>query len=89
MCGPDQGAFSASQVFQWPLFYLKIGLDIGRIFAKCKICNEFFLWFTYRLSKSTYVSQFTQQKVLLGLRKGQERNGFDIGCKFASSLVLL
>ena len=28
-------------------------------FAKCKIVNEFFLWFTYRLSKSTYVSQFT------------------------------
>ena len=34
-------------------------LDIGRVFAKCLIFDEFFLWFTYRLSKSTYASQFT------------------------------
>ena len=61
-CAAQMGAFLASQAFQWPLFYLKIGLDIGQIFAKCKIFNEFFLWFTYRLyrlSKSTYVSLFT------------------------------
>ena len=38
-------------------FYLKI--SIGRVFAKCLIFDEFFLWLTYRLSKSTYVSQFT------------------------------
>ena len=41
------------------LFYLKIGLDIGQVFAKCLIFDDFFLWFAYRLSKSTYVSQFT------------------------------
>ena len=34
-------------------------LDIGRVFAKCLIFDEFFLWLTYRLSKSTYASQFT------------------------------
>ena len=42
-CAAQIGAFSISQVFQWPLFYLKIGLDIGRIFAKCIIFVEFFL----------------------------------------------
>ena len=41
------------------LFYLKIALDIGRVFAKCSIFDEFFLWLTFRLSKSTYASQFT------------------------------
>ena len=56
---PRQGAFLGSQVLQWPLFYLKIGFDIGRVFAKCIISDEFFLWFIYRLSKSTYASQFT------------------------------
>ena len=30
---PRYGVFSASQVYQWPLFYLKIGLDIGHVFA--------------------------------------------------------
>ena len=35
-------------------FYLKIGLDIGRVFAKCLVFDEFFFWFTHRLSKSTY-----------------------------------
>ena len=34
---PRQGAFSGSQVLQWPLFYLKIGFCIGLIFAKCII----------------------------------------------------
>ena len=35
------GAFSASPVYQWPFFYLKIGLDKGRVFAKCLIFDEF------------------------------------------------
>ena len=59
MCGPDRVFFSGSQVLQWPLFYLKIGLDIDRVFAKCIIFDEFVLWFIYRLSESTYASQFT------------------------------
>ena len=42
-----------------PFFYLKIGLDIGRVFTKCLNFDEFFLWFTCRLSKSTDASQFT------------------------------
>ena len=29
--------FSASQVFQWPLFYVKIGSDYRSCF--CKMCN--------------------------------------------------
>ena len=36
-----------------PFFYLKIGLDISCILAKCFIFDELFLWFTYRLSKCT------------------------------------
>ena len=58
-CAAQIGCFLGSQVLQWPLFYLKIGLDIGRVFAKCIISDEFVLWFIYRLSKSTYASQFT------------------------------
>ena len=42
-CAAQIGFFSASQVYQWPLFYLKIGLDIGRVFAKCIIFDECFL----------------------------------------------
>ena len=46
--------------YQWPLFlfenwfrpwYFSLSLDIGHVFAKCLIFDEFFLWFTYRLSK--------------------------------------
>ena len=60
ICGPD-GAhiiFGLSDLQMVP-FYLKIGLDICRVFAKCLIFDAFFLWLTYRLSKSTYASQFT------------------------------
>ena len=53
MCGPVRVLFSTSQVYQWPLFYLKIGLDIGHVFAKCLIYDKFFLWFTYWWSKHT------------------------------------
>ena len=81
------GAFGLSDLQMVP-FYLKIGLDIGRVFAKCLIFDEFFLWLTYRLSKSTYASQFTWLKVLICLKKAlQETNDSDIGCKFSSSLV--
>ena len=48
MCGSDS-SFLGFRVLQWPLFYLKIGLDIGRVFAKCIISDEFVLWFIYRL----------------------------------------
>ena len=87
MCGPDRLLFRSLRFTNGPFFYLKIGLDIGRIFAKCIIFNEFFLWFTYRLSKSTYVSQFTWLKVLHGLRKCTSRNNWFRYSKFASSLV--
>ena len=39
---PKSGAFSVSQFYQWPLFYLKIGLDIGHVFTKCLIFDDFF-----------------------------------------------
>ena len=42
-CAAQIGCFSASQVYQWPLFYLKIVLDIGRVFANCILFDEFFL----------------------------------------------
>ena len=42
MCGPDRVLFLAFQFYQWPLFYLKIGLDMGHVFAKCIIFDEFF-----------------------------------------------
>ena len=38
MCGPDS-----------PFFYLKSDFGTGRVFAKCLIFDESFLWFTYRL----------------------------------------
>ena len=46
------GIFGLSGLPMAP-FYLKIGLDIGRVFAKCLIFDEFFLWLTYRLSERT------------------------------------
>ena len=43
MCGPDRVAFfSLSGLEMAPFFYLKIGLDTGRVFAKCIIFDEFF-----------------------------------------------
>ena len=43
MCGPDQMGhiFGLSGLPMAPI-YLKIGLDIGRIFAKCLIFDDFF-----------------------------------------------
>ena len=58
-CAAQIGCFFGLSGFAMPFFYLKIGLDIGRVFAKCIIFDEFVLWFIYRLSKSTYASQFT------------------------------
>ena len=57
-CAAQMGIFGLSGLPMVP-FYLKIGLDIRRVFATCLIFDEFFLWLTYRLSKSTYASQFT------------------------------
>ena len=59
-----------------PLLF-EIGLDIGRVFAKCLIFDEFILWLTYRMSKVLMhnTSQFTTwQKVLICLKKGPSRN---------------
>ena len=36
-----------------PLLF-EIGLDMGPVFAKCLIFDEFILWLTFRLSKSIY-----------------------------------
>ena len=53
MCGPDRVLFRPLRFTNGLFFYLKIGLDIGRVFAKYIIFNEFFLKITYRLSTST------------------------------------
>ena len=58
-CAAQMGRIFGLSDLQMVPFYLKIGVDIGRVFAKCLIFDEFFLWLTYRLSKSTYASQFT------------------------------
>ena len=58
-CAAQVGGIFGLLGLPMALFYLKIGLDIGRVFAKCLIFDEFFLWLTFRLSKSTYASQFT------------------------------
>ena len=68
-CAAQMGRIFGLSDLQMVPFYLKIGLDIGRAFAKCLIFDEFFLWLTYRLSKSTYASQFTWLKVLICLKK--------------------
>ena len=74
-CAAQIGCLSTSQVTNDP-FYLKIGLDIGRVFAKSLIFNVFFLWFTYRLSKRYLRIPIYMVKVglLFGLKKGPSRN---------------
>ena len=40
------------------LFYLKIGLhDVGRVFAKCLIFDDFSPWFTYLGCQKVHASQ--------------------------------
>ena len=43
MCGPDRVLFRPLRFTNGLFFYLEIGLDIGCIFAKYTIFNEFFL----------------------------------------------
>ena len=43
MCGPDRVLFRPFRFTNGPFFYLKIGLDIGRVFAKCIIFDGYFL----------------------------------------------
>ena len=45
-CGPDRVPFRPLRFTMAP-FYLKIGLDIGHVIAKCLSFDEFFLWFTF------------------------------------------
>ena len=58
-CAAQKGRIFGLSGLPMAPFYLKIGLDIGRVFAKCLIFDEFFLWLTYKLSKYLYASQFT------------------------------
>ena len=46
MCGPDRVPFRSLRLTNGLFSYLKIGLDIGHVFAICLIFDEFFLWFT-------------------------------------------
>ena len=43
MCGPDRVLFRPLRFSKGPPFYLKIGLNVGRVFAKCVIFDEFVL----------------------------------------------
>ena len=73
-CAAQMGRIFGLSDLQMVPFYLKIGLDIDRVFAKCLIFDEFSLWLTYRLPKSTYASQFTWYEVLICFEKGPSRN---------------
>ena len=84
MCGPDKVLFRALRFCNGPFFIWKLVLIIGRVFAKCIISNEFFLWF-----KSMHPNLHCKKHWLVLKRAFQETNGFYIGSKFASSLVLL
>ena len=88
MCGPDIGRhFDLSGLPMAP-FYLKIGLDIGRVFAKCLIFGEFFLWLTYRLSKVPICIPIYMVKSTDLFKKGAfKKQMFQTGRKFSSSLV--
>ena len=59
MCGPDRAHFRPLRFTNGPFLFENWFIDIGRVFVKCLIFDEFFLWLTFRLSKSTYASQFT------------------------------
>ena len=76
------GLFGFS-VLQMAPFYLKIGLDKGRVFAKCLIFDEFF--FTYmsclKVCIPIYMAKSNDLKSAF-----QETNGLDIGCKFEYSV---
>ena len=75
--------FGLSGLPMAPFLFENWFIYIGHVFAKCIIFDEFFLEFTYRLSKTTFASQFTWQKVLIGLKKDPSRNKWFC----ASSLV--
>ena len=69
-----------------PLLF-EIGLDSGRVFAKCLIFNEFILWLTYRLSKKylciMHPNLLHGKSTDLFIKNTlQETNGLDLGCKF-------
>ena len=70
------------------LFYLNIGLDIGRVFPKCLIFDEFSFGSPIGCQKVLLHPNLHGKKYCLVLKRTlQETNGLDIGCKFASSLV--
>ena len=48
-CAAQIGCFFGRSGLTMAPFHLTTGLDIGRVFEKCIIFDEFFLWFTYRV----------------------------------------
>ena len=86
MCGPDRVPFRPLRFTNVPFYYLKIGLDIGRVFAKYLIFDEFFLWFTIGCQK-VFMHPMVKSTDWFKIGALQETNGLDIGCKFSSSLV--
>ena len=77
---------------QWPFFYLKIGLDIDRVF--CKMLNFWwifplaYLWVVKKyLCIPIYMVKSTDLFKKRAFQHDQETNDSDIGYKFSSSLV--
>ena len=73
-CTVQIGLISASQVYQWPLFYLKIGLDIGLVFAKCLIFDEFSSGLPIGCQKIPMHPNLHGKKYWFVLKKGPSRN---------------
>ena len=69
-------------------FYFKIGLDIGRVFEKCLIFDDFSFGLPIGCQIVPLHPNSHGKKYCLVLKRAlQETNGLDKGCKFASSLV--
>ena len=78
VCSPDGAHFRPLRFTNGP-FYLKIGLDIGRVFAKFLIFDEFFLWaLPIGCQKVPMHPDSNGKKYWLVLKKAlQETNGSD------------
>ena len=79
-----------SQVCKWPLFYLKIGLDIGRVLAKCSVFDVFVFSFGLPIGcQKVFIhpNLYGKSTDWYKKRAPSRKNGLDIGWKFVSSLV--
>ena len=77
MCDPDSVLFWPLRFTNGPFFFnLKIGLDIGCLFAKCLTVSKvffFYLQVVKKYFKSTFIQNY-MVKILIGCKKGFLRN---------------